>query len=126
LAAEVGVRGEREAARHLKRQRYTVLERNFTTGRGEIDLVVFRDGVIAFVEVRAQTAPGLIDPLETITRRKQNRVIAAARQYAAIHDLASEDVELRFDVVTVLFGRDGTDPVVNHLEGAFGRSARLF
>jgi putative endonuclease len=125
-AAEVGIRGEREAAKYLKRQHYAVLERNFRVTQGEIDLVVFRDGVLAFVEVRAQTAPMLVDPLQTITRRKQKRIIIAAEQYAAIHDLASEDVELRFDVVTVLFGQDGSEPILTHLEGAFGQSRRSF
>ena len=122
----VGARGERVAALYLGRQGYTILERNFTTTLGEIDLIAFRDGVIAFVEVRSLTAPGMLDPLETVTRRKQQRVIRAAQQYASLHALAEENVELRFDVVSVVFekGKRGSD--VRHVEGAFGESARLF
>jgi len=122
----VGARGEKVAAAYLRREGYTILERNFTTTLGEIDLIVFRDGVIAFVEVRSLMAPGMVDPLETVTRRKQQRVIRAAQQYAALHGLAEEDVELRFDVVSVLLQEGKRGGEVRHVVGAFGQSARLF
>ena len=123
---EVGVWGERVAARHLKRAGYMILERNFETVQGEIDLIAFRDGVLTFVEVRSQTAGEFGGPLSTITRPKQLRVIKAAEQYAALHGLEAEDVELRFDVVSVVFGDGSARPQVEHVEGAFGKSARLF
>jgi putative endonuclease len=115
----LGRMGEDEAARHLKSKGYDILARNYRIQQGEIDLVAFRDGVVAFVEVRAQTYPPLIDPLETITRRKQRRVIKAAESYAALNDLAERDVALRFDVITVLFDERGRRQEIRHLEGAF-------
>ncbi|MCK4374892.1 MAG: YraN family protein [Candidatus Brocadiae bacterium] len=102
-SALVGRRGEKEAARFLKGKGYKVLARNYRITQGEIDLVAFRDGVLAFVEVRAQTQPGLFDPLYTITRRKQRHIIEAAQTYTSLNDLQADDVLLRFDVVTVLF-----------------------
>ncbi len=83
----VGRRGERAAARHLKRQGYRILERNYATRRGEVDIVAFRYGVLAFVEVRSQTEPVLIDPVVTVTRAKQLRVIKAAQAYCTRHGL---------------------------------------
>jgi putative endonuclease len=121
----VGRRGERAAARHLKRQGYRILERNFTTRRGEVDIVAFRQGVLAFVEVRSQTEPVLIDPEVTVTRGKQLRVIKAAQAYCTARRLPREDVALRFDVITVRFGK-GRKAELRHIEDAFGTSGKRF
>ncbi|MFO7956895.1 MAG: YraN family protein [Candidatus Brocadiia bacterium] len=115
----VGRLGEDAAVRCLKRKGYTILERNFTVRQGEVDVVAFRDGTVAFVEVRTQTAPARIDPAETITRRKQRRVIKAARQYSTLHDLERENVLLRFDAVLVLLDDGGRPQSVEHIEDAF-------
>ena len=115
----LGRLGEDEAARHLKSKGYTILERNYGTKQGEIDLVAFRDGVLAFVEVRAQTEPSVTDPLETITRRKRRRVIQAARAYASQHHLDRQDVSLRFDVIAVLFDEQQHRRRIEHVEDAF-------
>jgi len=123
--AMLGRRGEKAAARHLKRSGYAILERNYTVMEGEIDLIAFRDGTIVFVEVRSQTEPALIDPLRTVNRRKQSRVIRAAKHYASVHRLDAEDVELRFDVIRVLFGPRRGEPKLTHVEAAFGTSARM-
>ncbi len=121
----VGRRGERAAARHLRRQGYRILERNFTTRRGEVDIVAFRQGVLAFVEVRSQTEPVLIDPVVTVTRAKQLRVIKAAQAYCARHGLPREQVSLRFDVISVRFG-EGRRAELRHIEDAFGTSGKRF
>jgi len=121
----VGRRGEGAAVRHLKRQGYRILERNFGTRRGEVDIVAFRDGVLAFVEVRSQTEPVLVDPAATVTRAKQLRVIKAAQSYCTAHRLPRDDVALRFDVIAVRFGQ-GAKAQVRHIEDAFGTSARRF
>jgi len=122
----VGRLGEHEAVRTLKRKGYTVLERNFAVRQGEVDVIVFRDGTVAFVEVRTQTAPARIDPAATITRRKQRRVIKAARQYSTLRDLGRENVILRFDVVLVLLDDDGRPVNVEHIEDAFQATAGGF
>ncbi len=122
----VGRRGEREAARHLRQKGYRILERNFRTGLGEIDLVAFRSGTVAFVEVRTQTWPASIDPLHTITRQKQRRVIRASQQYCTLRGLEDRGVALRYDVVTVLLEKDGGVRSIHHLENAFQNTARTF
>ncbi|MFW6188909.1 MAG: YraN family protein [Planctomycetota bacterium] len=116
--AGVGRRGEREAARYLKRRRWKILERNFSTRRGEIDLIATRGGVVAFVEVRSQTKPIRIQPEATVTRGKQRRIIRAAQAYCARKKLGQEGMALRFDVLTVRFA-EGARPDVRHIEDAF-------
>lgn len=116
---KVGRRGERVAVVHLKRRGYTILERNFRASGGEIDVVAFRDGTVVFVEVRSVTGPARFDPRRTVGRRKQARIVHAARQYASLHDVGREDVVLRFDVITIIFQPPDGNPELRHVEGAF-------
>lgn len=124
--AQVGRRGEEEAVRLLRRQGYEIVERNYRVTRGEVDVVAFRDGVLAFVEVRSRTEPAQIAPVLTITLRKQQRIIRAARTYATLNGPLPGDCHLRFDVISVLFPKDGGRPSVEHIENAFHDGPRGF
>ena len=117
--ALLGKRGEDQALRHLKAAGYRILERNFRWTGGEIDLVAFKDGIVAFVEVRARTEPVGLDPLWTVTRAKQRKLIRTAHRFISYHGLDREDVGFRFDVITVRYGRDGAAPEVEHITNAF-------
>jgi len=124
--ARLGRAGERVAANYLKARGYSILKRNYRSARGEIDIVAFRDGVLAFVEVRAQTLPALVDPLRTVTRRKQRRIIAAAHAYLASGARGDAHVAPRFDVVSVLFDGKGRAVKVEQIEGAFQETPKGF
>ncbi len=112
-----GWRAEDQAARFLKRKGYRILERNFRITRGEIDLVAFKDGAVVFVEVRSRTEPTELDPLQTITRTKQQRLIRAAYRYVALRELEREDVALRFDLIAIRYAEDGGLAQIRHIEG---------
>ncbi len=122
--ARVGELGERAAARHLRRQGFRILERNFRVKYGELDLVGFRRGLLTFVEVRTQTEPALIDPLLTVTPAKQKRVIRAAERYCTVRGVRSDNVALRFDVVAVLLDGRGRVTSLRHFEDAFRAGRR--
>ena len=115
----LGERAEQEAARYLKKQGYTVLERNFRTPLGEIDLVAFKDGVVAFAEVRARTEPVGLDELSTVTSTKQRRLIRAGHQYVAQYALDKENVLLRFDVLALRYAPGGELLQLEHIVDAF-------
>ena len=74
----LGVWGEEKAARFLTEQGYTILERNFHSRYGEIDLIAEDQDFLVFVEVklRASTSHGL--PEETVTLRKQEKLLRLA------------------------------------------------
>ena len=112
-----GARGEKIAASHL------ILERNFRTPLGEIDIIAFRDGVVAFVEVRTVTGPARFDPRYTVNRTKQQRLVRAARQYASRHNLERENILIRFDLITVDIPEDGGEREVKHYPDAFDRES---
>jgi len=112
-----GRRAEDLAAAELERQGLRIVARNWRRPEGELDLVADDHGLCVFVEVRSRTGIEQGDPLESITPRKQARVIRAARMF-----LDSETVPAtgyRFDVVGVTFFDDGREPVLTHVPAAF-------
>lgn len=107
--------GEELAVRHLERAGCRVLDRNWRSGRLEIDLVV-RDGpVIAFVEVKTRR-PGPQHPAEAVDRRKRAHLVRAAAGWIGAHRPSAR--EYRFDVVSVVAGPDGRGSV-RHDRDAF-------
>lgn len=114
----LGVWGEEKAARFLTEQGYSILERNFHSRYGEIDLIAEDGEFLVFVEVklRASVSHGL--PEETVTPRKQVKLRLTAETYLQIHET---DKQPRFDVVA-LYAKDGmgTHPLpVRHIKNAF-------
>ncbi len=95
----LGAHGERAAAKFLRRQRYSIVERNYRCAAGEVDLIALDRSTIVFIEVKTRTQPGCGSPLEAVDHRKQRQVVRAAQYYLAEHRLQNRDV--RFDVVGV-------------------------
>ena len=75
----IGRRGEELARRHLEANGYHVLEANYRTREGEIDLVAEQDGALVFVEVRTRTGTTIGTPEESVTPTKRAHLVAAAR-----------------------------------------------
>lgn len=116
MGSRPGQSGEDMACSHLERRGMRVLVRNFRCRVGEID-VVARDGeVVVFVEVKERSGSSHGAAIEAVTPLKRQRVLRAARFYAAKHGLSESP--LRFDVVAIDWGLDG--PQVRHEIGAFG------
>lgn len=116
---EFGELGERLAARWLERSGWRVLARRFRAGRRDIDLVVEREGTVAFVEVKARAGDAFGDPVEAVHRRKQRSLTRSARTWIGRHGREGETY--RFDVVGILV-RDRR-VFVRHVPGAFEASA---
>jgi putative endonuclease len=112
----LGDRGERLAAEHLERAGWTILARNYRIGHREVDLVVRRGEVVAFVEVKTRAGLGYGHPLEAITRAKQREVAFVAQCWIDRHGFAG--VDYRFDAVAILL-LAGREPVIEHIEDAW-------
>ncbi len=108
---ERGAKGERIAEEYLAQRGWKVLDRNFRDGPRELDLVAWRSGVLAFVEVKSRGGTLWGDPLEAITYRKRRELETAARAWLRRHSEAAEEV--RFDAVTVVWDRRGIPSVVH-------------
>lgn len=102
---ELGRLGENAACEFLKAGGYEIVERNWRVRSGEIDIIARRDRMTVFVEVKARSGGGFGLPEESVTPAKANRIRLLATEYlstAGVHG------EVRFDVIAVMFGRDGT------------------
>ena len=96
---KLGAMGERVARRHLERNGYSVLEANYRTRGGEIDLVTERDGVLVFVEVRTRRGGEFGLPEESITPSKRSHLVAAAQEYLQANGV--EVADWRIDLVAL-------------------------
>lgn len=113
----LGQRAEGLAACYLEGLGYTVVARNWRRPTGELDLVVTKDRLCVFVEVRSRTGVERGHALETVDARKCARVRRAARLFLD-QERPSADV-YRFDVVGVTFAPEDGAPELVHIEDAF-------
>ena len=120
----LGVLGESLAARHLEARGYEVVDRNFRTRCGELDLVARDARALVFCEVKtriARSPPGPFGPFAAIGPKKQRRVRAMAREWLAARAGCGgpRPPELRFDAIGVSFDARGRLIGIEHLEDAF-------
>ncbi|HEX9776468.1 MAG TPA: YraN family protein [Actinomycetota bacterium] len=113
--SQLGRRGETLAADYLQQRGWVVIERNLRYREGEIDLVVARDGVLAFVEVKTRRTRTFGAPVEAVTRTKAQRIRRVAARYL-IETCPKADV-IRFDVMDL--ASEGEGFAITHLEGVF-------
>lgn len=117
---QAGAAGEALACRHLEGLGYRVVARNFRCRAGEID-VIARDGeVTVFVEVKDRQGRSHGEGHESVTFGKRQKVVRAARLYAASHGLSESPI--RFDVISI--ERDPAGDRVRHDQGAFDADGR--
>ncbi len=110
-----GAWGEDLALRYLARRGYTLVERNYRTRYGEIDLILRKDGTLVFVEVKLRRGTGFGDPLEAVTSRKQRTLRSLAVHYLSHRDPHFET--LRFDVIGILAHDNKVR--IRHVKNAF-------
>ena len=113
----LGTRGEKLAARYLRRRGFKILYHNFR-GRqgGEIDLIC-RDGdTLVFVEVKTRTREDFGRPLEAVNRQKQRRLSLGGLAWLRL--LGNPDILFRFDVVEVMMA-EAAPPRIELIRNAF-------
>jgi putative endonuclease len=93
-----GQRYEKQAAKFFKRDGFTVLDSNWHASHKEIDLVVRKDDLVVFVEVKSSKNEDFGHPAERVDRSKVANLIEAAQRY--LIDKGIEGCDFRFDVVT--------------------------
>lgn len=112
----LGARGERAAARFLRRKGLRIIERNWRCNGGEVDLIA-RDGHwLVFVEVKTRRGE-FVRPEEQVHSFKETRLRHAADVYLARY--RGDPPPARFDVVAVLWPEGARHPEIRHEERAF-------
>ncbi|MGA9173468.1 MAG: YraN family protein [Thermoactinomyces sp.] len=114
---EVGRLGENIAAHMLLEKGYVIVERNWTSRLGELDLIAQKDQQLVVVEVRTTCGGRYGYGFQSVDFRKQQKVRRLAIQY--IQQKQLEHLPVRFDVVSVLLDRELNPLQIEHIEGAF-------
>ena len=111
-----GLHGEHLAIRYLRSRGWTVLQHRFRMGRLEVDVIVRRDRVVAFVEVKTRWGNAFGSPLEAVTWGKRREIVRVARAWLDRH--GDPEDTYRFDVIGVTLSRGGSWRL-QHVEDAF-------
>lgn len=112
---ELGQVGEAIAARWLRRRGWRIVAERFRSGRRDVDLIVERNGTIAFVEVKTRHRTAFGDPVEAVSWRKRRELIRSAMVWA--DRFGPPGAAYRFDVVGVVVAERGAR--IRHIENAF-------
>ena len=112
---EKGNQGEWLAAKQMQKLGYTIIEQNYRSQWGEIDIIAQKDDVLVFTEVkfRKGTEKGL--PAEAVNWKKQQHIIETAKAYLAEHNITDKDC--RFDVAEIL--QEADKKYFRYTENAF-------
>lgn len=115
-----GQRSERLAAEYLKRRGYRILETNYRTTLGEVDIIASDQGTIVFVEVKARSSRRFGSPKEAVTLAKQRKISMAALDY--LKRSGQPGARARFDVVAIdtVSGQPDIEIVKNAFALAYG------
>lgn len=111
----LGRRGEDLARRFLEQAGYRILVANYRTRAAELDLVAEEGGELVFIEVKSRRGDLFGSALEAVDRRKQGKIVLAAREYLARERAHGRPA--RFDVVAVTFR--GGQPEIELVKDAF-------
>ncbi len=109
----IGDAGEKLAQKHLKKNKYKIIETNYRNKIGEIDIIAFdkKSKELVFVEVKAKSTDEFGLPREMVDERKQNKIQKVATVY--LMEKNALESNFRFDVIEILNGK------ITHIKQAF-------
>ena len=105
--------GEQKAAEHLEKKGYKIIEKNYKTHLGEIDLIANDGEEIVFIEVKTRSNDSYGKPSEAVDTKKQEKYYKVAEEYLLRNKKTNNSC--RFDVVEIEEGQ------INHVINAFWR-----
>ncbi len=111
-----GLLGEEIASKYLISEGYKIIDRNYRTKIGEIDIIAIKSQILVFVEVKARTNIDYGYPYEAVNWKKQQKIINSSLIYLKQKNLNNHQV--RYDIIEVFLSGETK---INHIENAFCR-----
>lgn len=128
----LGLRGERAAARYLRKKGYRIVAHGHRQRLGEIDLIALQKECLVFVEVKTWKSDHIADPSEAVDLAKQEKLTRAALIYLKKKRLLEHPA--RFDVISIVWPEAESPgwglhrrnlPQIRHIENAFEAVGRF-
>lgn len=113
---QMGLQGQKEAEKFLQSNGYKIVERNYRTRSGEVDIIAQHGTYVIFVEVKLRKNLEHGHPCEAVGALKQQKIAKTALHYIAAKEL--DDADFRFDVVEILL--QNGQAYARHIVDAFG------
>lgn len=112
---KIGKEGEDRATEYLEKQGYIILNRNYVTNSGEIDIIAKDKNEYVFIEVKSRTTNKYGIPVESINKDKMNHILISSQYYICRNGLNSEFI--RFDVIEIYMNNKKIN--INHIKNVF-------
>lgn len=109
---DTGKWGEDLAAAYLEKKGYTIVERDWKSGRRDIDIIALDGDVVVFVEVKTRRNRLFGDPEESVNYQKLQNLQQAISHYVKFRHIRQE---IRFDIISIV-GTIGTEPDIQHIQ----------
>ena len=109
----IGRIGEKIAKKHLRSKGYKVLEENYKTKFGEIDLIVLKNKKITFVEVKTRRLRPIESPYLSVDWQKQERIRKLALYY--IKRKQQDNINLGLDIISIILNEKNRPIEIKHL-----------
>ena len=109
---ELGKWGEDLAADYLQRKGYTIIERDWKSGKRDLDIIAQDGNVIVFVEVKTRRNRLFGEPEESVDYHKLQNLQQAISHYVKFKHIRQE---IRFDIISIV-GTVETDPDIQHIQ----------
>ena len=112
---DLGKEGEKLALEFLEKNGYSILEKNWTFQKAEIDIIAQKEEILAIVEVKTRSTIDFGLPQDFVKPKKIQLLVKAVNEYVTKNDL---DLNIRFDIIAI--HKDKSQKfVIEHLENAF-------
>lgn len=108
---EKGRLGENEASKYLISKGYKIIDRNYRTRIGEIDIIAQKFQTLIFVEVKTRTNTNYGFPYEAVNRRKMDKILKTSLVYIQQNSL--NNYQIRYDIIEVFLYKKIK---INHIE----------
>ncbi len=113
--SKIGVKGEQIAADFLLNKGYFIIHRNWRSGKKEIDIIAFKDEVLAIVEIKTRSRSDFGFPEEAVNKKKQQYLKVAAAAFIAANP---QYINIRYDIISVLLDKESIKEII-HFKEAF-------
>lgn len=116
-----GKKGEDQACLYLTGLGHSIVARNWRSSHQETDIISLSQGTLHFVEVKTRTAPVIADPILNVNAAKRDNMVRSARAFlnSAERRGLPGDLEISFDIITVIFHKDSDRNEIEYYPKAF-------